>query len=545
VLIAATATATDAPRFYGDVLAALFYVPNWRFIVTGQSYDVIFSDPSPVQHFWSLGIEEQFYFFFPLMMLAWMRVGRGSNRLLGWTLVGLVGLSAATMWLARVPGEPLGHAYYGTDARAAELLMGALLALLTRSAKLPPGAKADRIIDLVGASALVFSVVLWLTASDAHLGLYRGGIVGYALLTSAVLLAGVRGGWTERLLSLSALTFIGRISYGLYVYHWPIYLLVDESRTGLDGPPLMALRLGLSFLAAVVSKHLVEDPIRQRRALPGRHVWIAAGCSMGLLTAVVAALAGVATRANELEPVAQEERALLGKRPLRAMVVGNSVAGNLAVGLKRWGWRNLLKVYDRTEAGCGLSRGGERNLKYGVFKDSDDEKCIEWTRRWPRLIEKIDPDVVLVLTGSQDLSNRKLPGWPDFLDLGDPVFDAWLISEYVTFIDTMSMRGAAIVWANWPCMKHKGYKGRWTDSGVFDLDRALYLNDVILPAVQTQRPEIEIFDLFGLVCPDGEFTREFAPVENAREDGVHFKLPEAAWVVDRLAPILVTNARPR
>ena len=112
------------------MLASLFYVANWRFIVTQQSYAQLFAAPSPVLHFWSLAIEEQFYLVFPLVVAGVLALSRGSRRVLGAVLVVAAAGSLGLMWLLYTPGQDPSRVYYGTGTRAFELLLGALLAIV-------------------------------------------------------------------------------------------------------------------------------------------------------------------------------------------------------------------------------------------------------------------------------------------------------------------------------------------------------------------------------------------------------------------------------
>jgi peptidoglycan/LPS O-acetylase OafA/YrhL len=112
----------------GDALASFFYVANWRFIATEQGYFELFSAASPLRHMWTLAIEEQFYLVWPLVVYGVMRASRGSLRVLAVVCAAGVGASAVVISRVYAPGDPL-RAYYGTDARAHTILMGALLAI--------------------------------------------------------------------------------------------------------------------------------------------------------------------------------------------------------------------------------------------------------------------------------------------------------------------------------------------------------------------------------------------------------------------------------
>ena len=115
-----------------DGIASLFYVANWRFIAAKQGYFELFSAPSPLRHMWTLAIEEQFYLVWPLVVYVTMRVARGSLRVLALVCAVGAACSIAVMAATYGPGDPL-RAYYGTDARAHTILIGALLAILLAS----------------------------------------------------------------------------------------------------------------------------------------------------------------------------------------------------------------------------------------------------------------------------------------------------------------------------------------------------------------------------------------------------------------------------
>ncbi|HET9471382.1 MAG TPA: acyltransferase, partial [Usitatibacter sp.] len=137
-----------------DGLASLFYVANWRFVAAKQGYFELFSAPSPLRHMWSLAIEEQFYLVWPLVTYAALRAGRGSLRLLAIVCAGGIALSIAVMAIVYKAGDP-SRAYYGTDARAHTILLGALLAVVLLAWK--PSAAAQRRLRI--ASVVAFAAV--------------------------------------------------------------------------------------------------------------------------------------------------------------------------------------------------------------------------------------------------------------------------------------------------------------------------------------------------------------------------------------------------
>jgi peptidoglycan/LPS O-acetylase OafA/YrhL len=275
-----------------DALSSLFYVTNWRFIASDSSYFQFVASPSPVQHLWSLAIEEQFYLVWPLVVLACLRLGRGKRRYL--VGVAVVGAIVSTVVMAGLyDGTDPSRAYYGTDARVHTILVGALLAvwLVVRP---PSSAVARRAVlgaGVVGAVAMVWAIH---ALSDTSPGYYHGGSVLYAVAVAAVIGAVMQPvasplRWS---LGLAPLVFVGRISYGLYLWHWPVNLVVTEQRVGVDGAQLDLVRLLVTFAFATASFYAIEMPIRRGvlRARPAQ--WLAPAAVLATGVSLFAATAG-------------------------------------------------------------------------------------------------------------------------------------------------------------------------------------------------------------------------------------------------------------
>src|SRR6266568_6454696 len=265
-----------------DTLASLFYTANWRFIASGAGYFEHFAAPSPVGHLWSLAIEEQWYLVWPLVVTGLLfvfgpPVGRQRRKWIVVTL-GLAALSAVTM-AALVKDANVNRVYYGTDTRAQTLLIGAALAMILHARSL--SARTQRWLDATGLVGLFGCIALFTTVGAADTWIYRGGFALTAV-TATALIAGAAGpsnGWTRRVLSLPPLPELGRISYGLYLWHWPVVVFLTQGRTGLSGAALFFVRLATTLLAAIASYELVEQPIRHHR-WPLRRAAITTGAAI-------------------------------------------------------------------------------------------------------------------------------------------------------------------------------------------------------------------------------------------------------------------------
>jgi peptidoglycan/LPS O-acetylase OafA/YrhL len=257
-----------------DAVSTLAYVANWRFVLSGQSYFTEGIDPSPLRHAWSLAIEEQFYLVWPLVvMLILSRVTRRYRLVL--MVVSGVGALLSAAWMALAPGlgVDLTRLYYGTDSRAFALLAGAWLAAWWD----PVVADAPRPVDEVarsrpltraaGVSLLPLAVFAVVAAEDTS-WFYRVGFQSVAVL-STIAVAGLATGEgpVSRLLGHPVLCWVGRRSYGIYLWSWPVQVYAS-SHFGLSGIGLDVVVVAVTLVLATLSFRFVEEPVRRGWAQP-------------------------------------------------------------------------------------------------------------------------------------------------------------------------------------------------------------------------------------------------------------------------------------
>ncbi|HMK12407.1 MAG TPA: acyltransferase, partial [Acidimicrobiales bacterium] len=321
-----------------DSLATLGYVANWREVAIGSSYGDLFSAPSPLQHAWSLGIEEQWYLLWPLALAALLWISRRARRAPLITVVVLAGGSAALMAVLYDPRH-LGRVYYGTDTRCQSLLIGAGLALAFGHARSGGRTRpSGTALSLVAALAAIVLAMTWATTRLEDGWLYRGGILGCALLVAIVIAAATRPGPIRSVLSTRPLPQIGLISYGLYLWHWPVYVMLSPNRTGLDGSPLLALRLTVTVVVATASFFVVERPIRTASVRLPRPRLTAPACVAGVVAVVLLATNGGHSNVVFIAtPAAPPTTISAPRAPARVAVVGDSVALVMGEGLMRVG----------------------------------------------------------------------------------------------------------------------------------------------------------------------------------------------------------------
>lgn len=536
----------QATRLRGDGLAALFYVANWRFVAAGRSYAALFSQPSPVAHYWSLGIEEQFYLVFPLLAVGLLAWGRGSRRVLG---VGLAVLAVASVvWTAVVysPGSDPSRVYYGTDTRAAELLVGGLLAVLL-AGRLGVLRRPWRIVvATIGTFALGGLVASWTFVHLTDTVLYRGGLLVHAVAAAAVIAAAVQPGPVSSVLGVAPLRLLGRISYGVYVLHWPIFLTLDEERTGRHGVSLFALRFAVTVVVAAASFVVLERPVTAGRRPRVRVRLITAGAAFGVATVLVLSTAwppparvvfaplrsspSVPPRVRppspetvgRWDPGSPEARAAAVHPPLRILVIGDSVALTLGRGLERWGAEHRVAVWNRATFWCGLAYGG-RVAMMGSKPSCDNRRQVSTS------VRAFDPDAVVVLSTIWDVAGRRLPGWNAFLRPGDPTFDAWLAEAERNMVRLMVAKGAHVVRLALSCVRDQTLQAQ-----------IALENRAVGPMLRERFPgRYTEFDLESLVCPDRRFDNRVGPVTGARPDGMHFSDRAADWLAPRVMVAVV------
>lgn len=415
------ATTAQQESLAGDAWAALAQVANWRFVTAGQSYaDLFGADPSTLLHFWSLAVEQQVYLVYPLVMLGLVVAARRRSWVTPVVLAGLAVASAVA--LAVTADRDL--AYYGTHTRAAEFLVGALLATVPARRLAAPAARRPLVV--AGWLALGGLGVLVVTTDQQADWLYAGGFSVLGILWCVLLAGALASGSLRSALSWRPLVAVGTVSYGLYLYHWPVFLALDADRVGLDGPALAAVRLAVTTALTVASYRWLERPVRERR-------WLArpalAGGAYGLAAAVVAVAVVVvpwrqpaptyadapdrviqfgSTAPVDASAVAGTDVADTTSPPeadrLRVLLLGGDPVGRGR--LRRLAATHDLDLVDRTVPGCPvvhdlLDRPDAVPLPPGCAPVSSLGEVAA-------AVDAVEPvDVVVVLVGVADLAVRE------------------------------------------------------------------------------------------------------------------------------------------
>ena len=252
-----------------DVLPTLLFFNNWWQIFSDASYWVAMGQSSPLMHYWSLSIEEQFYLIWPLALLACFKFGVSRNTMQKGIIV-LILLSALEMALLYSPTGDPSRVYYGTDTRAFSLLIGSLLAFIWPYQAFPENAgdRMDRsgriVLDAVGVVAIVLLLVMVAVTNGYSAFVYRGGLLLCSLITAVAIAVMVHpASLVGRVFGCWPLVWIGKRSYSMYLWHYPIILLMTDPNLVGEAPLwLRLIQLVVIFAISGFSYSFVENPVR-------------------------------------------------------------------------------------------------------------------------------------------------------------------------------------------------------------------------------------------------------------------------------------------
>ncbi len=583
--IAATGNQRSALRW--DMIATLTDWMNWRTLATGATYGGQDLSPSPLLHAWSLSIEEQAYLLMPLLVLVGWHIARRRG-----VVIALAAALAASCVGSLLSADNAQLWYLGTHVRIGEILVGALLAVLSTS---PAWATAARASAWLAIPAAAFMTWAALGATTVDAWLPRGGLLLHAVATSVVIAAASAGVW-RRVLGWRPLAALGLVSYGVYLYHWPIYLWITPARTGWDRWPTTALRVAVTLTLAVSSYLLLERRVialrrRQRRTLAVGAIGLAVAVGVasvaaplasadqrvtiesGLVappsttvgaptTATTSTAAATTIAAPAAEPATPSAPAPepttapppptiagwghldgppldpspLGRPPV-ILVVGDSAAGTLGFGLQRVSTATgSAVVYTATEHGCPVGDPAELRWNDDV-EFTPDRGCTAWRDGGGDIVEFVHPDLVVSLVSIWEVVDRKLAAGGAWVSIGDPDVDDALRADLATFADTFAPPGTRLVWLLPPPLHNSIYANLPGPLPEEDPARLAAL-DTIVRSVLDGRPDTFTYDLPAEL---GDRYGDPAALDN-RVDGFHWSDAgadrEAAW----LLPLLVAVA---
>ncbi len=444
-----------------DALAAFLWMANWRFVAQRTDYFTQGAPPSPLQHTWSLGVEEQYYIVWPVLLIAvtlvlatrarryFAKTTVGDVRFAVFVLASLGALASAAVAIVLVSNTTRDRVYFGTDTRVQALLVGAAAsALLVRDwpalnhgwclVRTRWGRRIARLLPVVGLAGLA-ALVHYATGSA---GEFRHGLLIGVAIAAVIVVAPVavdQDGAVARILALRPLVWLGTISYGVYLWHWPIFLALNGERTGWSGLPLFAARCAVTTVVAAASWWLIEQPIRRWRPsgvplLPLAAATVASAAAATLM--VVPVGTGPSARARPATwslGGCGDLAVAAGRKPPKAGATRSQPAVH-RFGVRRFDRLDLMHFLpptpgfaflDHTVIGCSLVRG----TPYRYIGQTLEQRaeCDNWPIRWSTQVGLDQPDVALLIIGRWETVDRVNEG--RWTHIGDPTFDAYLNGE--------------------------------------------------------------------------------------------------------------------
>jgi peptidoglycan/LPS O-acetylase OafA/YrhL len=541
-------------RLRDDAVAAFAWVANWSFVAQKTDYFTRGGMPSPLQHTWSLGVEEQYYFVWPVLLIAvaalLAALARRRRRLVMqptvhravFALAAAGALASAAASVVLVTSHPLDRVYFGTDTRAQALLIGAASSalLVTDWPALTAGRCVRRSRWLTALTRIVPVLGLAGLAAGAHFatgsaGQFRHGLLILVALAAAAVIGPVavdQQGPVAKLLACRPLVGLGAISYGVYLWHWPVFLALSGERTATTGLPLFAVRCLATLVLAAASWWLIEQPIRRWR--PVRVPLLSlAGATVATAIAVTVVLVPVATPPDDGDV---STAAVVGQSPQeRSVPVAQQLNANrgrvVSVFGDSVGWTLMrylapapgFTFINHTLVGCGVVRGGP--FRYSAESGNPKPECETWPSRWAGQVAYDRPNVVLLVVGRWETIDRVHDG--RWTHVGDPPFDAYLTGELRQAIEVLGSTGARVVVTTEPYNR----RAEMPDGSLYPEDQPDRIDDwnTLLRNVLAQYHNAAVLDLNKKLGPSGSYTTILYGIK-MRSDGVHPTAEAVKWL---------------
>jgi peptidoglycan/LPS O-acetylase OafA/YrhL len=563
-------------------LSALFYFSNWWQIAVSSNYFVATGAVSPLTHTWSLAVEEQFYLVWPLVVLAVLHLAkrftrtssgtdsesetaqvaarvtdRGVEILLAISVIGVV-TSATEMARLYHPGVNITRLYFGTDTHAQSILVGSVLActltLVQRhrgNSGMAPVATSRRLriaLTVLGLAGLAGTVALSATLSGTDAFAYQGGFL-LSALSAAALITGavcVGRGPIARVLSIRPMVWMGTVSYGAYLWHFPVAIELDSARTGLGGAGLLAIRVLATFALAAASYYLVERPVMEGvfwRSLKAAFPAIAA---MGATVVVViaatvvpaVAAARVVRNPGHALPAALHARldsaGAFSGNPVRFLLLGDSVAITMSVGLATDSVPTYgVQVIDAGVFGCDYDSVPAISQGQVVTPYTT---CLQWRALYTADIARYHPDVVGLLTGVWSLTDREVDG--QTTHVGEPAWDDHLVAEYADVVRTLAAQKVKVVLFTLPYIDPPQEAPDGAPYPEDQPSRVVAFNRDLARVVVIDHGEVTLINLNGDLSPHGRFETVIDGVTVRWPDGIHVTPAGGQWLQPRILPTI-------
>jgi peptidoglycan/LPS O-acetylase OafA/YrhL len=535
---------------------ALFYAGNWGQITGDVPYYT--GDPPLLRHLWSLAIEEQFYLLWPLVFVAITRSRlrrAGAAAVVGVTALASVG--AMFLLFAAGPG-PIGDLdrvnflYLSTFTRAGGLLAGAAAAFVWRPWRSPPPRPAPGVLDPAGGVALgllaCIAAVAALTAGYVYQWLLP--VVSLLALVAVMVVVHPAAVGMRSVLGWRPFVVVGRRSYGLYLWTWPIFVFAGATHGSVSR---FLAAMAVAIVCSELCYRFVETPVRKgaltrwwRTTGPVR-VKVVAGtaAAVALLVGCYAAVdpfdraeggedAAFVAPAPSAPTVASAAPSVLPVLPRRVVIVGDSQGHSLAVNLPE-GIGDTFVISDGSLDGCSVYDSGNVRSTRAGFANSF-ARCSGWQEEWAAAVRDNGAEIALVVLGAWDVFDLET-GDGEVLTFGTAAWDGHVRAQLQSGVEAVANAGARVALLEVPCMRPQDVDG----AGVPALPergddaRVAHLNE-LLRAVAADDPATVAF----VEGPDEWCGDEAVATDlGVRWDGVHVYKPGAALIYAAITPALL------
>jgi len=542
---------------------ASLFLANFHFIVSGTNYLASQQLPSPLQNFWSLAVEEQFYAVYPVTFLAlsaWTSRKTFRTRLI--VFLGIV-IVASFAYSVTITSSDPSEAFFSPLTRAWELALGAMIATAAVYLSRIPTAIAGA-MTWIGLGGIITASVVFTSATP-----YPGWAVALPVIGTGLVIAGgtARPSWgAERALGIRPVQYIGLISYSLYLWHWPILVIAAEHEGAGSLPFVQNIPwVILSVVLAVATYRLLENPIRHSRFFSARlPLTLALGAvlvvsSLGF-SAIVAVLNPL-TSAAQLEQAASGTRCLVpsmhlvtnlrdtylngphqtlptpGTKPVRIDVIGDSTACTILPGLMAVAPSFGAQVGNGAVDGCGIVSGRIAPIYVnGVDVERLTGSCqAEALSAETASINAQDPNVIVWMSSWERQSIVSTgTGGNRILLSGTPQWRKEMFSRIDARITSLTSTGAKVVFVLSP---PRAYPGS-TQQSMADAAKTARLNSLLREVATRHSGRVGVVDLSPRVCPTGPPCPGTIAGINVRVDRDHYgdagSLFAGSWLFPRI-----------
>ncbi len=490
----------DQYTLRGGLLSTLFFVKNY--------WDIHRRYVSQPAHTWTLSVEEQFYVVWPIALTALLWLRRRWRGALYAGIVVLMAGSACAMWFERAYNAQS----TSLESRAQTLLLGALIAVALRDLAAQGRPLVSRrttqwALELAGIAALVA-----VCAAFAQIDFYKsfhtlvhGGYLAFGAVGAVLVIAASQPGSVVlgRVLSLGPLRFVGRLSYGLYLFHLPIFFWLDETRTGLNGASLFALRFAVTMVVATASYYLIERPIRERRLPRFRLALAGVAAAVAAVVAISVTTVGMPALASGL-PYGRYDlwvRGSLFGRPgfPRVLIAGDAIGGSLQTGPLGALFHHSVSA-TVSERSCPIEDG---SLAIAGRSYPNPPYCASLESWFATARRAFKPDVVVLSVGATQVANRIVDG--QFLRVGSVARERAIDRALDRARAALTGGRIPMVVTTVPCTDQLGAPAPGTY--LASLRNAplvsLWLDGVFVRYAAQHPGAVKVLDLRAAVCPGG------------------------------------------